>query len=349
MTPYLSRKIKVLSAVAILMVIYIHMYYTEGEGMCGMRMLTGLVGSGMCSVAVPLFYIISGYLFFLNVPDGLRSIFNKMRKRCRTLLVPYIIANLLTFLFYVTLNLIALQIPAVCGVVNFEIFDTIVDGGLWGTLNLVLISPPIAFQLWFVRDLMIIVLFSPVIWIGLKRLIDFRHCNVIAIVLFFILFLAGYYWGYFTTLAWFAVGGYLALTGLNVEWRSTPFICIALTMGYLLFSVLNGLCDLPSYVTRMIPLVGIPAIWSAYDFIGMRIARYSWVDWMAQYTFFVYLVHEPFLNIFKKLPLLVNRSEPMLVMCYVTIPVAFYVIACGGGSLARKYMPRAYSVFTGGR
>lgn len=169
MTEYLSLKLRNLSAVAILMVIYIHMFYREGTEMPGLMFVEKSVGS-LCTVAVPLFYAISGYLFFLKVPHGLESISLKLRKRVRTLLVPYLLANILTFLFYVVLNLIAIKVPAIGGVVNFKIFNTMQADGWAGTLNLVFLNPPIAFQLWFVRDLMAVMLFSPVIWLGMSCL-----------------------------------------------------------------------------------------------------------------------------------------------------------------------------------
>ena len=49
--------------------------------------LSGLLGR----CAVPLLYLISGYLFFQDVPEGLRSVSLKIKKRFRTLLIPYMI------------------------------------------------------------------------------------------------------------------------------------------------------------------------------------------------------------------------------------------------------------------
>lgn len=105
MTTYLSQKFKILSAISILMVLYIHMYYTEGKSLPILQIIEGTMGQ-YCLVAVPLFYLISGYLFFLKMPEGIHSIPGKLRKRVRTLLIPYIIANILTFAFYVALNML---------------------------------------------------------------------------------------------------------------------------------------------------------------------------------------------------------------------------------------------------
>lgn len=63
MTTYLSKKFKILSAISILMVLYIHMYYTEGKSLPILQIIEGTMGQ-YCLVAVPLFYLISGYFFF---------------------------------------------------------------------------------------------------------------------------------------------------------------------------------------------------------------------------------------------------------------------------------------------
>lgn len=70
MTQYLSDKLRVLSFVSILLVLYIHSSFHEDE-INGMEInimtqdfISGMVGR----CAVPLFYIISGWLFLGNVP-----------------------------------------------------------------------------------------------------------------------------------------------------------------------------------------------------------------------------------------------------------------------------------------
>lgn len=351
MTEYLSSKLRNLSAVAILMVIYIHMFYREGTEMPSLMFVEKTIGSGFCSVAVPLFYAISGYLFFLKVPHGLESISLKLRKRVRTLLVPYLLANILTFLFYVVLNLIAIRVPMIDSIVNFKIFNTMQADGWLGTLNLVFIDPPIAFQLWFVRDLMVVMLFSPLIWITLNWLKKVNGGRIIAMIILLSLFLLDVRSGYMTAFIWFSVGGYFAvmeiIAGKKCSMGSAPLLIFAIC--YLVLSVLVGVGKLPQYYTRFVPVVGIPALWMAYDCLGERFLSNRMVADFSKYTFFIYLVHEPLLNIFKKLPLLMSRSEGMLLGCYLVIPVIFYISAAFLGKCLKRWFPRAYSIYTGGR
>lgn len=70
---------------------------------------------GRC--AVPLFYMISGYLFFLKVPEGMTSIYGKMMKRGRTLVVPYIIGCL----FFVGFGVLMTVLPGVSKYMNSSV------------------------------------------------------------------------------------------------------------------------------------------------------------------------------------------------------------------------------------
>ena len=83
MTQYLSDKLRVLSLISIILVLYIHsgFHADEIEGMVMNDRVQEFVSGMMGRCAVPLFYVISGYLFFLKVPEGMKSIYGKMRKR----------------------------------------------------------------------------------------------------------------------------------------------------------------------------------------------------------------------------------------------------------------------------
>lgn len=79
MTQYLSDKLKVLSFISIMLVLYIHSDFKEQDilGMFWNNKIQVIISEMIGRCAVPLFYIISGFLFFLNVPNGLNSIYKK--------------------------------------------------------------------------------------------------------------------------------------------------------------------------------------------------------------------------------------------------------------------------------
>lgn len=94
MTRYLSEKLTVLYTVLIVMVVYIHSGYTEASQYEVARFLQQLTGSGICRIANCLFFCISGYLFARNI-HSVKDIWPKLQKRTRTLLLPYLLWNLI--------------------------------------------------------------------------------------------------------------------------------------------------------------------------------------------------------------------------------------------------------------
>lgn len=81
MNQYLSDKIKIISFFSIILVLYIHSgFHDYPHEILGMKInhilqytISGILGQ----CAVPIFYIISGYLFFLNTDKGIICIIKK--------------------------------------------------------------------------------------------------------------------------------------------------------------------------------------------------------------------------------------------------------------------------------
>lgn len=351
MTAYLSKKIRILSAISILMVLYIHMYYTEGSEMPALRIVEDSIGQGLCLIAVPLFYMISGYLFFLKC-HGLKSIPGKLRKRVRTLLLPYLIANILTFAFYVALNLLIWTIPSLGDVVNFRVLDNAIEAGTWDTLYLIFINPPIAFQLWFVRDLMVAMICSPLLYIIIKWSVTAKWRTILLSGILLIFLSVPSKVPFLSAFIWFTAGGMVTIGAYQLENTIPKSSVYILSIIYLFIPIVIQFFSLDPLIAHYIPIVGIPALWGIYDLIAKR--HVSSTDnrltlIFSSYTFFVYLCHEPLLNIFKKLPLLVSRDETTFIISYILIPIIFYIFACGLAKLLKAFYPNIYYIYTGGR
>ena len=171
MTQYLSDKLRILSLISIIFVLYIHsgFHADEIKGMLMNDRVQEFISGMMGRCAVPLFYVISGYLFFLKVPEGMKSIYGKMRKRVGTLVVPYIIGCL----FFVGFGVLMAVLPGVSKYMNsslmplfFKPIGEILRSIFYDAGN----GTPCAFQLWFLRDLILIVATSPLWYLCLKHL-----------------------------------------------------------------------------------------------------------------------------------------------------------------------------------
>lgn len=118
-----------------------------------------LVSQTLVKVAVPVFFIISGYLFFANVSEWNLTVYKqKMLRRVKTLLLPYLIWNLLmaiklkTFswsVFWVYISKAGMQTDWL-GHENW-------------------MTAPANMPLWFLRDLMVVSMLTPIIYIVLRR------------------------------------------------------------------------------------------------------------------------------------------------------------------------------------
>ncbi len=119
-----------------------------------------LVSQTMVKVAVPVFFIISGYLFFSNVDEWNLQVYrSKMLRRIKTLLIPFIVWNLLM-------------------AVKLKTFSWNMFWTYWNPAGIQidwlgheqLMTAPANMPLWFLRDLIIVSLLTPIIYIGVRRL-----------------------------------------------------------------------------------------------------------------------------------------------------------------------------------
>lgn len=76
---YNSYKIKFLSFISILLVLYIHSTYVEVENGYHIARIVQTVGHNVGLLAVPLFFIISGFFFFVGV-EKMIDIFPRIKK-----------------------------------------------------------------------------------------------------------------------------------------------------------------------------------------------------------------------------------------------------------------------------
>lgn len=137
---------------------------------------------GICSVAVPSFFFISGFLFFYNI-DIFQSgnYIYKIKKRLKTLLVPYVIWNIL----YIIHSYITNPATALTRFNNMGGGKMLWNCNRFGedcsnTYNILGYclhnSAPIDGPLWFIRDLMIICILSPIIYIFVKKFKQYGLC-----------------------------------------------------------------------------------------------------------------------------------------------------------------------------
>ena len=118
-----------------------------------------LLSQTLVKVAMPVFFIMSGYLFFANVDKWDVVIYKKkILRRVKTLLIPYLIWNLLMAVKLKTFSMSMLW-------AYWNPSGTQIDW--FGHEQLM--TAPANMPLWFLRDLMVVSLLTPIIYILVRK------------------------------------------------------------------------------------------------------------------------------------------------------------------------------------
>lgn len=133
-----------------------------------MRLIWGilfyLIIKDIARVAVPCFYVISGFFFFLNAKHFTFEIYKtKLCARFKSLFLPYMLWNLITFIALISKEFFMGNYAALGDMMHWNIFISsfwLYDGN----------TTPISAPLWFLRDLIIVVALTPIIYKALKTI-----------------------------------------------------------------------------------------------------------------------------------------------------------------------------------
>ena len=119
-----------------------------------------LISQTLVKVAMPVFFIMSGFLFFANVDVWNFKVYKtKIWRRIKTLLIPYLIWNLL----------MAIKLKTFCWSMFWVYWKPAgVQIDWFGQEQLM--TAPANMPLWFLRDLMVVSLLTPIIYIIIRKL-----------------------------------------------------------------------------------------------------------------------------------------------------------------------------------
>lgn len=297
----------------------------------------------ICMIAVPLFFVISGFLFFYKVQNFSIDIYmEKMRKRCKSLLVPYVIWNVLILLLYLVVqNLVpSMQSGRTKPVLAFDFFDIL--SCFWSMKGINGMPTPIDGPLWFIRDLIVMSILSPFFYWTIKR---FR---ILIPVILLILYVAG---APVLSCCFFSIGAYFGICKIDFISVSGKFARL-LFLGYLL--VLLGLLALRDYVEIPKCVYSIEIILGVFMAVGGAFLLVkkglSPNKFLAGSTFFLFASHNEILKMFIRLtsrfcPL----SDVLLCVAYFLCPFLACVFLLFSYKVIQNTSPKLSSVLSGGR
>lgn len=336
-----SCNLEYASFLATIMILFIHSSLSMMPLPRIVAFTEALIGDGICRVAVPFFFVRSGYLFFLNV-DDIKIVVSKIVKRFRSLVVPYLLWGILGLLFLFAVS----NIPF-CNALIIRQYP-------WESLKefcFQFFVNPINYQLWFLRDLFLLCLISPIIFYFV------RFTSWAGLVLLFFAYLLvpiNYVVLYSSmSLFFFVLGAYIAIREPHlVEYnlvRKLPVVLIVFVI-LTVYNALSKIYIIPYYsqLNAFLPLLGILCLWGIVQYASQR-SKLVLLQY-APLSFFVYLAHEPLLTFLKKILIkYIPLSTLNYELLYFFLPIITLSIVVCIALVIRRSSVSFFSFLVGGR
>lgn len=319
----------------------------------------------ICRVAVPLFFFLSGFLFFYNKntkqPGFYRS---QLKKRVKTLVVPYILWNTVAFVFLwiKTLPSMSPYFPRLAGqklgLVDFiNAYGPFTFKPMHGMLgNYDPASAPADVPLWYVRDLLAIMLFAPLIYRMVKGKMGGFACSVLIL-----LFLSGTwpkacFWFDLTGVCFFCFGAFFAVNRIDpVKVLGFYKLEMSLSVFALLYLVCTGFCMAFRHgpfglnLIALSILIGVPVFLLSCALLAKR--NFKVFPFLQNALFFMYAFHGLISSIIKKVILLAIAPESSIgyIAADLTVMIVLVLVSLLLFKILDKVSPRFCMILSGTR
>lgn len=305
-----------------------------------------ILSSIISRVSVPLFFFFSGFLFFYHSSFNIPNYFQKLRKRGKTLLVPYLLWNLiaiaLTFALHFFLSDMVTEGPES----NYSLLDYL--QAFW-EFKLFQHGTPINDPLWFMRDLMVVMLASPLVFTLLK------YSKRYGLMILSILWL--FDWGIkapgfsIAALFFYSAGAYFSIHRINFVERFEPFFPwtagIYLVSAVMQFYFRNTAAA--SYLSHINVLSGIVLAISLSSRL-LEKGRWKVNTFLSEVSFFIYVYHGLIVyRLTSRAFMLLPHTDLAILLIYLACPVVIFGIGIPLYIVLKKYLPRITAILMGGR
>ncbi len=347
MNKYLSEKLQFFSFWLMIGVVQLHSVVQTGTS--ASAMIQRFFSYNLLQICVPMFLLFSGYLFFLNFEkSNINEYYTRIRKRMKTLLFPYVFWAVLVFFFIMLIQMIpqlSSFFPAKFIKMSFE--EILLNALIY----------PFNYPLWFLRELILYVLLTPLIYYGIK----YSGFFLVALLFIISLFIPSYLQLDIKLIQtapffFFVLGCYFGITKNKLSFLNN----LTLLAGAI-FIVGNILCfmydenyfsnDSESFVFifkllgALKNIAGVFFFWQLYDYLSntSRFKKYY------QYGFLIFVIHGiPTVMLAKLFNKLIFTPYIGLVYYFGT-PLIIITLIIMTGKFLKKTFPRFYKISTGSR
>ncbi len=357
----LSERIEILRFPLIIAIIFIHAYAAQiqfsnsasiGESILNTYSfwVRNYISDILARVSVPLFFGISGFLFFINFDVSLKNYIKKIKSRTKTLLIPFLIWNTIIFLFYafaqnfsVTSDYFTGTRPLVLEQSGFKFIELFFG---FDEFNY-----PVAYQFWFIRDLIILTILTPMIFYFLKK-IPYVYLTIISTVWLLDLLELGSIVLDPISIVFFSLGAFLGMKKYDfhfIDYHAKTIIII-----YIIFSIVDLFTKnniYTNYIENSTIIMGTFATIALTKYLIYFDKLKRNLLNLSKYSFFIFALHEPLLSIIRKISfkLIHPSTDLMILLLYFLCPIITVFICIKLYKFLEKTVPKIFYISIGGR
>ena len=330
----------------------------------GYNLLRIYISCIISGVAVLLFFMISGYLFYNRVIEfSFRVYVDKIKRRVKSLLVPYFFWILLFMIGNIILIIHYSEGVSVWGIIKTYIVDHRYWHMFWDCWSPEMSknppigiiqdnSAPLLIPMWYVRDLFVVSLFSPILWWGVKK------ADVIFVVILGICFVFKF-WPYIHGVSiqsffFFTLGILLSKHEEMIDFLFRRWgrflILISFSLSIYLVYLFNANFLFYDYFYSSFAIVfSLAALYLSYICVQRKYARALLK--LAMASFVVYALHMVFIS--RYITIFVDRLGcdriSFLFLEYMLVPLMTSSICVLLYFVVRRYCPNMLLLLSGGR
>ncbi len=347
-TDYFSKKATIVSFIMSIFVIYIHANNLSYYGIAANErtipnIVVNLWGGVIGGIAVPFFFIMSAYWLFrfdIYGNNAMDVLIRKMKKKTKTICLPYLLWNAFGMIFYIAIT----HIPFAANMMNNgEVISLTLPNVFEGVF-----LHKYYFTFWYLKDLIVLIAISPVLLVLLRnKCVALMSIIVSAVAVLlkldFVIFEG-------TSLLFFMIGGY-GVTYTKEFFENKEISAWKWLLAFTLTGIIryvNIYVNVP-IIAELSYFISPILLWKSVDvFLPSDFYRRK-IRWFITQSFFVYASHVIPVTIIGHLLAKVSSNYLWVTVSYLISPwitlTLIYVVA----NILYKYTPRFYGLICGGR
>jgi len=211
---------------------------------------------------------------------------------------------------------------------------------------------PINFPLWFVRDLICMVIISPLILYYIRY---FKHIGIIFLGILYMAAIEPDIPGFsMSAIFFFSLGAYFSLEkkDLLLVFNKLKYPALIVMLMFLVYSLSRNGKFGQEHILRIFIVSGVITIFNLFSFMNDKYVFMNRLTGYSSLSFFIYVIHEIYVinwlkGFFYNLPMFQYGWGRLII--YFTIPIVCITICTGLYSLLMKLSPKLLIYSLGGR